>query len=159
MRDLILEITKDTVTTMGFTPVEIRIGNGKGLKKLTVVIYRPGSDISMEDCSKLSNVLIRRLELESAGFSENYDLVVESPGVERKLTSLEELLIFQDRLIRFILKNPKDYHLNDNVVVGKVIENDTKKNFLSVETDDGSVAFSWKDVSSAKLYFDIKKYL
>lgn len=159
MRDLILEITKDTVTTMGFTPVEIRIGSGKGLKKLTVVIYRPGSDISMDDCSKLSNVLIRRLELESEGFSENYDLIVESPGVERKLSNLEELMIFQDRTIRFILKNPKDYNLSDNVLIGKVIENDTKNGRLSVETDKGNVSFLWKDVSSAKLYFDIKKYL
>lgn len=156
-KDRILELTKDTVQTLGYACVESRITQGKSGKTLKVIIYKTEGDVSMEDCSKVSNVLLRRLELEQADFSESFDLLVESPGVDRKMESLGELGIFKDKEVRFVIRNAGNYGLKDNVIIGKgeVTGNET----VRIRSGEKTYEIPWKDISQAKLYFDIKKYL
>lgn len=156
-KDRIIELAKDTVQTLGFACVEAKITQAKNGRTLKVIIYKPEGDVSMDDCSTVSNVLVRRLELEQADFSESFDLLVESPGVDRKLESIDELGIFKGKDIRFVLRNAANYGLKDNVIVGKA---ETFANgMVKVLTGDRTIEVSWSDVSQAKLYFDIKKYL
>lgn len=157
MKDQMIGLVKDTVETLGYTCVEARVIQNKGGRSLKIIIYKHDSDISMEDCTKVSNVVQRRLELESPDFSENYDMLVESPGVERKIETPEELAIFRDREIRFVLRNASNYGLKDNVVVGRTesVNGDT----VRIRSGEKTIDVPWKDISQAKLFFDIKKYL
>lgn len=156
-KDRIIELTKDTVKTLGYSCVETKITQGKSGKTLKVIIYKTEGDVSMEDCSTVSNVLLRRLELEQADFSESFDLLVESPGVDRKMESIEELKIFQEKEVRFVIRNAANYGLKDNVIIGKseILENE----MIRIRSGEKTHEIPWKDISQAKLYFDIKKYL
>jgi ribosome maturation factor RimP len=156
-KERIIELVKDTVETLGYSAVEIRLVTAKNRKELKLVIYNPEKDISMDDCSSVANVVLRRVELDDPEFSEVYDLVVESPGVDRKITSAEEVLLFRNREIRFAVKTPANYGLKDNVVIGLVQEG--RDGVLKVDAKGKIYEIPWSDVSSAKLYFDIKKYL
>lgn len=156
MRDKILEITRETIETLGYLCVEAKIQTGK-TRSLKIIIYKKGADVSMGDCSEVSSVLLRRLEVDFPEFSEQYDMTVESPGVDRKLLTMEEVILFSDREMRFVFRTPQNYGLKDNVLVGKVVE--TKDNELIIKSEQGQYQIPFSDFSTIKLHFDIKKYL
>ncbi len=153
MKDKILTLAEDTVSALGFIFVEAKL-SGPTLK---VVIHRKNADVSMDDCAKLSNVLLRRLEVEIPQFSEKYALIVESPGADRKISTLRELGIFQDREMLFTLKNPGQSGFKDGVLLGRVTE--ISGTSLKILSDSGTIALEWDDISGVKLYFNIKNYL
>jgi ribosome maturation factor RimP len=157
MKEKFLQIARETCKTLGFLCLEARLLKGKGSAILRLVIAKPEGNIKMEDCTSVSNVVLRRLELDFPNFSEKYDLVVESPGADRKLSSLEEVLLFQGKEVRFVLKNEKVYGLAENVLIGKPAG--AEGQILKVSSGNKIFEIDWKDVSGAKLYFDIKKYL
>lgn len=156
-KEKIIDLAKDTIETLGYFTVEMRLITVRTRKELKAVIYHPEKDISMDDCTTVSNVLRRRMELEDPSFSESFDLVIESPGVDRKISSLEEVLLFKDKDIRFVLKQPADYGLKDNVLIGMVLE--VKDGVMKIDSFGRDFSIPWSEISSAKLYFDIKKYL
>ncbi len=156
LKEKIISMAKDTIETLGYISVDINLAVSKSGRTLKAVIYKKNSDISMDDCAKVSNVLLRRLELEIPDFSENYDLLVESPGVDRKLESLEELKIFSDKEIRFVIKKPDKYGIKDSVLIGNILRFEDNK--VIIKHNDTEYKLDNNDFS-ARLYFDIKKYL
>ncbi|MGC8764352.1 MAG: hypothetical protein ACP5QT_00480 [Brevinematia bacterium] len=155
MKEKIKQIVMDTIKELGYFCVEVNIMITKNNRKLKVVIYKKGSNISMNDCSDVSLVLRKRLDMEINGFSENYDLIVESPGVNRRLKNLDEISMFDDREMEFNLKNKIE---NLSKIVGWVKK--ISGNKLEI-MDKNNIIYNveWDNVSSAKLYFDIKKYI
>ncbi len=156
MKDRIKEIVKETITEMGYLCVETDVLITKKNRKLKVVIYKKGYDISMNDCANVSLVLRRKLDIFIPSFSENYDLIIESPGVSRRLKDLREVEIFNDKEIEFNLK--QSYDISTKKIIGKVkMINGNKLEIV----DKNNIIYNinWEDVSSAKLYFDIKKYI
>ena len=155
MKDRIKEVVKETLKEIGYICVEINVMFGKNNKKLKVVIHKKGRDISMNDCADVSIVLRRKLDMLIPNFSQNYDLIVESPGVNRRLKNLEEVEMFSDKEIEFNLKR-------DNNKTGKIIGKLKKitKDKLEI-MDENNIIYNikWDNVSSAKIYFDIKKYI
>ncbi len=156
MKERIKEIVKETLSEIGFICVEANIQLSKNSKKLIVVIYKNDGQVSMDDCSMVSNVLRRRLDIDIKDFSNNYDLIVESPGANRKLKNLNEINIFKDREIEFFLK--PHLTIKENRILGRVIsiENDN----IKIETEDKKVYnILWSDITTARLHFDLKKYI
>ena len=157
MKEKILAVVRETIETLGYLPVDMKMSSGGKMKKLLVVIYKQNSSISMDDCSRVSNVILRRLEVEIPSFSESYDLTVESPGVDRKLTSIQEVEIFLDRKMRFVLRKIGDYPLQSIELVSKPVRIEGNK--IIVDIEGKMIAIDWNDIASLKLYFDIKEYL
>lgn len=157
MKEKILNLTDGTVSAFGFILVEARLVPAKTGMTLKVVIHRKNANVSMDDCAKLSNVLLRRLEVEIQHFSENYNLVVESPGADRKISSLREAGIFQDREMLFTLKDPGKFGLKENMLLGRIT--DISGTCLKITAGSGDFTLDWDDISGARLYFNIKNYL
>jgi len=156
MREQELAIVRDTVETLGFILVDAYFQGGRRPSSLTVVIYRQGQDVTSGDCEQVSQVLAQRLAVE-VGFDHEYSLVVESPGVDRRLKSPREVEIFRDRPIRLVVKNFQEYGLKDSVVLTRIerVEGDTL-----VFTHEGKTYhIPWERLNQAKLHFDIKEYL
>jgi ribosome maturation factor RimP len=157
MKDKILAVARETIETLGYIPVEVRIMSAKNTRTLKAVIHKREGNVSTDDCSTVSNVLSHRLDLAVPGFSDSYGMTVESPGADRKLASIEESLIFSDRDIRFVLRNFESYDLKENVFVGRALRIENGK--ITVRAENREIEFLVDDVASAKLNFDIKKYL
>jgi len=156
MKDRIKEIVKETLSEIDFICVEVNILVFKNNKKLKVVIYKKDGNISINDCSEVNNILRRKLDVFIPNFSENYDLIVESPGVNRKIKNLNELEIFIDREIEFFLKNNTPY--NTKKTIGKVKKINGKELEI-IDENNIKYKLNWDEITSAKLFFDIKKYL
>ncbi len=157
MKERIKEIVNETVSEMGFVCVEVNISLSKNTKKLMVVIYKNDGSISMNDCADVSNVLRRRLDIDIAGFSDNYDLIVESPGANRKLRNLKEVEIFKDREIEFFVK--PFLKIKENKIIGKVLSVIDEKIKIQSEVENKVYEIDWNDITTARLYFDLKKYI
>ncbi len=149
-------IVRETVETLGYVPVESVWIRGKNRSTLRVVIYKRESDVSTEDCAKVSEVLSGRLDVEDF-IADSYNLIVESPGVERKISRPEEYDIFRDKEIRFVLKDASLIGRKDPVFVGKVIERTEDSLLISTGDDEKRVPLS--GIAKANLYFDMKRYL
>jgi ribosome maturation factor RimP len=155
MKDKIIEITREIVSQLGYVCVEATILMSKNNRKLKVVIHRPGFDISTRDCAELSNILRNKLDIEVNNFSRNYDLIVESPGANRKLKNLEEVRMFMDREMEIFVK--PESKIKEKKLIGKVekIENDE----INLKTEKELYKIKWSDISMARIFFDFKKYL
>jgi len=155
MKEKTLDLVRDTVETLGFVLVEAFFQGGRRPSSLTVVIYRPDRGITTGDCERVSQVLAERLRVEE-GFDHEYALVVESPGVDRKLKSLEEVKIFLDKPLRLVVRNFQEFGLKDSVVVAKLdgVEGDSLVFTMSGVT----YRIPWDRLSQVKLYFDTEEY-
>ena len=150
------EIVRETVEALGFAVVETVWISGKQRATLRIVIHRKGGDISTEDCAKVSEVLSARLDVEDI-VAVAYNLVVESPGVERKIASPEEYDIFSDREFRLVLREPAAFGLKDSVLVGKVTARTDEGITLAAQAGEFTIPYS--AIAKAQLYFDLKRYL
>lgn len=156
MKEKVLEIVRDTVETLGFVLIEAFFQGGRKPSSLTVVIYRKDGDVASSDCERVSQILAQRLAVE-VGFDYEYALLVESPGVDRKLKSIDEVGIFQDKLFRLVVRNFQEYGLRDSVVLTRI---DRIENNAVVFTLEGKTyTIPWERLSQVKLHFDIKEYL
>jgi ribosome maturation factor RimP len=156
MREKELEIVKDTVETLGFVLVDAFFQGGRRPSSLTVVIYRKEREVTSADCEQVSQVIGERLAVE-VGFDYDYALVVESPGVDRKLKNLREVEIFLGKPVRLVVKNFQEYGLKDSVVLTKIER--IEGNNLVFTHEGKSYAIPWERFNQVKLHFDIKEYL
>ncbi|URA10346.1 ribosome maturation factor RimP [Thermospira aquatica] len=156
MREKELEIVQNTVETLGFILVESFFQGGRRPSSLTVVIHNPGGEVTSQDCERVSQVIAQRLAVE-VGFDHEYALVVESPGVERKLKNIREVEIFRDKVMRLVVRNFQEYGLPDSVVVTKIDR--IEENSLVFTFNGKTYTIPWERLSQVKLHFDIKEYL
>lgn len=149
-------LVRETVEALGYVLVESVWIGGKNRNTLRVVIHKPGEDVAITDCEKVSEVLSGRLDVEDF-IADSYNLVVESPGADRKIARPEEYDIFREKEFRFVLKDPAAAGRKDDVVIGKVLERTDDE--LRIETADGELRVPLKGIAKANIYFDMKRYL
>ena len=82
------EIVRPTVEGMGFALVRLRLMGGK-TKTLQVMAERLDGRMEIEDCAALSRALSAVLDVEDP-ITDEYNLEVSSPGIDRPLTRLED---------------------------------------------------------------------
>ncbi|KAA2315412.1 ribosome maturation factor RimP [Pseudooceanicola sediminis] len=102
MTDLIAKTTIDTrlaeivtpvIEDMGFELVRIRLMGGE-TKTLQIMAERPGGGIEVDECARISTAVSAILDVEDP-VSDNYNLEVSSPGIDRPLTRLKDFDTFE----------------------------------------------------------------
>ncbi|QOL82076.1 ribosome maturation factor RimP [Pseudooceanicola spongiae] len=102
MTDLIAKTTIDNrlaaivtpvIEDMGFELVRIRLMGGE-TKTLQIMAERPGGGIEVDECAKISTAVSAILDVEDP-VSDNYNLEVSSPGIDRPLTRLKDFDTFE----------------------------------------------------------------
>jgi len=104
INELAIQVGSD----LGLTVVNTRlIGQGKQ-KSLEICIYRRESAISFADCEAMSRCFEKTLESEEANGSEiiggSFTIDVISPGIDRKLTTANEFVLFAGKEVRILTK-------------------------------------------------------
>ncbi len=139
----------NTLMRFGLIPVEIELVKENHRWFLRIFIYSTERDVNLEDCEKVSRSLSDFLE-ELIPFK--YYLEVSSPGVERKIKSDKEYLIFNGKDINLKLKEPVD-ESGEKQFVAKIIDFDENEG-LTVYTykDKQNILIKKENIVSAKLY-------
>ncbi|OHD53289.1 MAG: hypothetical protein A2014_06315 [Spirochaetes bacterium GWF1_49_6] len=155
-REKLNKLVSETVETLGFIPLECLWVFGKSRSTLKVVIHHRERDISSTDCEKVARVLSQRLDVDDL-IAGAYQLVVESPGLEREIGHKKEYTYFTGRPVRVVVKNPANYGMKDNIIIGDLEAYDGTE--LKLKVKGGEMTIPVADISKAELYLDIKKYL
>jgi ribosome maturation factor RimP len=81
-------IVTPVIEGMGFELVRVRLQGGN-TKTLQLMVERPDGGIDVDECAKVSTEVSLHLDVEDP-ISEQYDLEVSSPGIDRPLTRLKD---------------------------------------------------------------------
>ncbi len=151
-RELLEKITPlidNTLMRFGLIPVETELVKENHRWFLRIFIYSTERDVNLDDCENVSRSLSDFLE-ELIPFK--YYLEVSSPGIERKLKSDKEYLIFKGKDIFLKLKESPD-ESGEKQFVAKIVDFDENEG-LTVYTykDKINIIIKKDNIISAKLY-------
>ncbi len=91
----ITSLAEAVVEKLGLVLVDVRFGQAGSRHTLEVTVHRLSGNVSLEDCEAVSRSLEKALDEQvEAALAGSFLLEVQSPGIDRKLTSQRELAIF-----------------------------------------------------------------
>ncbi|WP_341792810.1 MULTISPECIES: ribosome maturation factor RimP [unclassified Rickettsia] len=134
----IISLIEETLTTMGFEPVVVRL-RGLNYKTLEILIDRlDGEKVTIEDCRKVSQNISAILDVEDI-IDDAYNLEVSSSGVERPLVKFEDYNRFSGREVNIKLKallNGKTRYQ------GKIIKAEDDKVYVNLKGEELVINFN-----------------
>ncbi len=139
----------NTLMRFGLIPVEIELTKESHRWFLRVFIFSSERQVNLDDCENVSRSLSAFLE-ELISFK--YYLEVSSPGVERKLKSNKEFIIFKGKDISLKLREPIDAS-GDRQFVVKIVDFDEECGLAAYSyKDKKEILIKKENILSAKLY-------
>ena len=149
LMDKLEPLIDNTLMRYGLIPVEIELVKENHRWFLRIFIYSTEREVSIDDCENVSRSLSDFLE-ELIPFK--YYLEVSSPGMERKIKSNKEYIIFKGKDIQIKLKEPVDESGEKQFVV-KIVDFDDNTG-LTVYTykDKKEILIPKDNIISARLY-------
>lgn len=155
-KELILSIVEDSVVSLKFILLECAMSFGKTKDTLKVIIHHPQKSITSEDCSLVASIISRRLDIDDP-FDKAYDLMVESPGVEREIKSPKEYPHFLGKDFKIFTEDHGSTLTKEGFFIG-ALEKITEEGItLKVETDLLNIPY--EQIKKAKLYCDFNQIL
>ena len=139
----------NTLMRFGLIPVEVELVKENHRWFLRIFIFSPEREVGIDDCEKVSRSLSDFLE-ELIPFK--YYLEVSSPGLERKLKSEKEYLIFKGKDINLKLREAID-ESGEKQFVAKIVDFDENEGLtVYAYKDKKDVLIKKENIISARLY-------
>ncbi len=155
-KDSIFALVEDTVSALGFILIECAVHYGKTKDSLRIVIYSKDRKITSDDCTGVADIVSRQLDIDDP-FDRPYDLIVESPGLERELKSQKEYEYFTGRELKIFLNEDSEIVPKEGFIVS-VLKN-ADDDGIEVQLDKDMVRLPYHHIKKAKLYCDYEKLL
>ncbi len=141
---------KKVIEDCGVNLYDTEIVNENDEKIVRVYIVKK-EGITLEDCTKVSQIISPLLDLEPP-VSGEYRLEVSSPGIERKLTKLDHLKLSVGDLIKATIKEG-DKSIK---IKGELLSVDGDKIKVFDKNTKETKEFSYSDLIKAKTYYQWK---
>ncbi len=147
--DRLIPLVENTAMRYNVIPVEIDFSKENHRWYLRIYIFSRDHEITLEDCENMSRSLEKFLD-ELIPFK--FNLEISSPGIERKIKTEKEYIIFEGRDILLKLKNGIDDTYEKQFVCKIVdfVENEGLKVFLYGSKKE--VNIKTENILSARLY-------
>ena len=147
----ITPIIENTAMRCGVIPIEIDLAKESAKWFLRIFLYSKDHDISIEDCEKVSRGLDNLLD-DLIPFK--YYLEVSSPGVDKKLKSEKEYIIFNGKTIEMKLKKPM-FENEDKTFICRILDYNSQDGVtIHRFLDKQDYTIKLEDIASANLYDD-----
>lgn len=130
---------------MNLTIVGVRINTEKGTTVQVLLENKDGTPPTLDACEKLSRELGYTLDVEDA-IQQAFTLEVSSPGMNRPLFSLNDVIRFKGKNAKVRLQEELD---GKRAHTGKL--GDVEGDSFTLHTDEGDVVIAWLDIKDAKL--------
>ena len=141
---------KKVIEDCGVKLYDTEIVNENDEKIVRVYIVKK-EGITLEDCTKVSQIISPLLDLEPP-VSGEYRLEVSSPGIERKLTKLDHLKLSVGELIKATIKEDD----KSRKIKGELLSVDGDKIKVFDKNTKETKEFSYNDLIKAKTYYQWK---
>ena len=145
----LIPLVENTAMRFGFIPVEIDFSRENHKWYLRIYIFSKEREITLDDCERMSRSLGDFLD-ELIPFK--FNLEISSPGMERKIKSDKEFLIFEGKDILLKLKNGID-DTYEKQFVAKIIDFDETKGLtVFLYGTKKEVTIPKDNIQNARLY-------
>jgi ribosome maturation factor RimP len=141
-KDAIIEIINESAIETEYIIYDFNI-QPKGVNAKISVRIDSLNGITLEDCAAYSRVLDGKLELSQ--LLPNYDLEVSSPGLNRKIRTLEEFKRFTGTPVKIAILN------GTSKVIVKGVINIVENNKIFIISNKKEMIFSFEDILQANL--------
>lgn len=135
----VAKLVDTTLTGMGYELVDLEV-SGRGLMR--VFMDKP-EGISVEDCERVSNQLVRLFTVEGVAYER---LEVSSPGLDRVLKKESDFVRFAGQKAKFKLRTPVNGSKNFVGVVGELNDG-----VLQLDLEGSSVSIELSNIDKARL--------
>ncbi len=142
------EIVESIVEQGGFKLVELNINERK--KYMTIIVYKKDG-VTIDDCGHISRELSNDIEFQDI-IRGKYVIEVSSPGINRKMKSIDEYCIFAGREVKIVA----DIDINDtNWIIG-ILKGVNEKNEVLVEHEYNTYKIPYVNIKRGELISNIK---
>ncbi len=135
----VAKLVDTTLTGMGYELVDLEV-SGRGLMR--VFMDKP-EGISVEDCERVSNQLVRLFTVEGVAYER---LEISSPGLDRVLKKESDFVRFAGQKAKFKLRTPVNGSKNFVGVIGEL-----KDGVLQLDLEGSSVSIELSNIDKARL--------
>lgn len=135
----VAKLVETTLVGMGYELVDLEL-SGRGLMR--VFMDKP-EGISVEDCERVSNQLVRLFTVEGVDYER---LEVSSPGLDRVLKKEADFVRFAGQKAKFKLRMPQDGAKNFIGVIGGM-----KDGKVLLDMEGRSVEIELSNIDKARL--------
>ncbi len=142
LKDDIIKIINKAAENSGYTIYESSVYLSGVHTKLTVKIDGE-KPVSHNDCENYSREL--SLMLDESGILPDYFLEISSPGLNRRLSKIEDFIKYKNAPVKVI------YAFNDGQRVAKGILSEINENEIEISEEKIKVLISHKDIINANL--------
>jgi len=144
LKDDIVELINNSARELGYMIYEYSLDIKGGNSRINVKIDSLNG-IKHSDCTAYSGKLSQKLD--DAALLPNYFLEVSSPGLKRKLRTIEDFARFIDVPAKIVF----DINNNRETVKGNILK--TSEGMVSVLTDKGETNIPFVSIVRANLDF------
>jgi ribosome maturation factor RimP len=135
----VAKLVDTTLTGMGYELVDLEV-SGRGLMR--VFMDKP-EGISVEDCERVSNQLVRLFTVEGVAYER---LEISSPGLDRALKKESDFVRFAGQKAKLKLRTPVNGSKNFVGVIGEL-----KDGILQLDLEGSSVAIELSNIDKARI--------
>ncbi|MGL4394015.1 MAG: ribosome maturation factor RimP [Brevinema sp.] len=150
----IINLVNESVASLKFVSLEVQIGRSKNKNTLKVVLLNPEKEITSDDCTFVADILSRRLDVEDP-FDKAYDLVVESPGIDRAIKSTSEYQYFIGK--EFVVFPTPEIVTKEGFFIGELLKVDGDQ--LTFKHENKEIVITFDQINKSKLHCDFAKIL
>lgn len=147
MEDRLEELIEPVVVDAGLRLISVEIER-RGRKLVVTVCLDRAGGINVDTCAEMSEEISRYIDVEDL-ISESYNLVVESPGLQRVLRKPREFRAFLGREVEIVLRQAFE---GRQKMRGKLIGADEEG--IAVVVDEEELTFPYQALKKTRLYFE-----
>ena len=147
LEERISDIIRPVIEDMGYALVQARMTSSDKRNILQILAENPKThNLGVDECAQLSKAVSVNLDVEDP-IAGAYTLEVSSPGIDRPLTRAEDFVTYQG----FEAKIELDMPIEGQKRFRGFLNGLNEDNEISLQTDQGMVAFPLDSVHKAKL--------
>ena len=142
LNDIINKVIQEAAESLGFTIYESSIYLKGENSKIAVKIDNKGT-VSHQDCEEYSNRLSFLLDKDQV--LPNYSLEISSPGLQRKIESIEDYVRFKKSPVRVLVEE------SEIRVVYKGMMSEINDNGITLKTEDSEILLLFSKIVQTNL--------
>lgn len=144
-------LVENTLMRYDLIPVEVDFQKENHRWFLRIFMYSYNRAVTLDDCEKVSRSLDTFLD---EIIPVKYYLEVSSPGLDRKLKSEKEFLIFIGKLVEVKFKKPINEH-GEKIIKAKILDAQTNSyiKLLNEKTNE-EIMVQYEDIHNARLIIE-----
>lgn len=143
-KETIEKIIQDAAADLGYMIYESSVLLKGEQSKLVIKIDSPAG-ISHKDCSIFNKEMIKRLDNEK--ILPNYSMEISSPGLSRKLRSIDEFIRFKGSPVKVIFESEGESKVIKGII-NNIIDTD-----IELKSDNKEIIIDYKTIRKANLEY------